>query len=124
MHLASKSSITCSLGSRISGNPPTEPFQPSAEARHHLSVALDSGTTVVAFAIAVHYSHPDKKRPEMWINEVGLAPPYRGRGVAKQLLNALFKSARDAGCKEAWVLTERSNTPARVGGNAHFRVMF
>lgn len=82
-----------------------------SDLRHHLSVALDSGT-VVAFASAVHYFHPDKKRPEMWINEVGVAPPYRGRGLAKRLLNALFEAARDADCLEVWVLTERSNTPA------------
>src|SRR5690554_1295594 len=40
--------------------------------RHHLVVAIDTGT-VVGFVSAVHYVHPDKPAPEMWINEVGVA---------------------------------------------------
>jgi hypothetical protein len=33
-----------------------------------------AGDTVVGFASAVHYVHPDKA-PELWINEVGVAEP-------------------------------------------------
>ena len=43
-----------------------------ADRRHHLAVALD-GDLVVGMASAVHYVHPDKP-PELWINEVGVAP--------------------------------------------------
>jgi GNAT superfamily N-acetyltransferase len=91
-----------------------------ADARHHLAVAIDEGV-VVGFASAVHYLHPDKPRPEMWINEVGVAPTHRGRGIARAILRALLDTARGLGCTEAWVLTDRGNTPARklyasVGG--------
>lgn len=40
--------------------------------RHHLAVAIEAGL-VVGVASAVHYVHPDKS-PELWINEVGVAP--------------------------------------------------
>jgi GNAT superfamily N-acetyltransferase len=78
--------------------------------RHHIAVALDDGL-VVGFASAVHYIHPDK-RPELWINEVGLAPTHRRRGLGKVLLNALFQVGRAHHCTVAWVLTDRSNVSA------------
>ncbi len=82
-----------------------------ADERHHLAVALDGGL-VVGMASAVHYVHPDKG-PELWINEVGVAPAHRSRGVGRALLEALFERGRARGCTEAWVLTEEENTAAR-----------
>jgi GNAT superfamily N-acetyltransferase len=92
-----------------------------ADPRHHLAVALE-GDLVIGFASAVYYVHPDKPRPECWINEVGVAPAWQAHGVGKALLHALLEAARKAGCAEAWVLTDRSNAPAMrlyasVGGS-------
>lgn len=81
-----------------------------ADPRHHLAVARASGR-IVGFASAVHYVHPDK-RPELWVNEVGVAPTHQRKGLAKQLLRAVFDAGRSVGCLQAWVLTERSNTSA------------
>jgi ribosomal protein S18 acetylase RimI-like enzyme len=78
--------------------------------RHHLAVAIDEDV-VVGFASAVHYIHPDKPA-ELWINEVGVAPTHRNRGVARALLELIFGVGRREGCSTAWVLTERENTPA------------
>ncbi len=78
--------------------------------RHHLAVATYEGR-VVGFASAVHYLHPDKD-PELWINEVGVAPGHRGQGLGKKLLLALLQLAGELGCREAWVLTERENGAA------------
>lgn len=82
-----------------------------ADPRHHLAVALE-GERVVGFASGVHYLHPDKPRPEFWINEVGVAPTHQGQGIGKDLLQALLAVAKGLGCAEAWVLTERDNLPA------------
>jgi aminoglycoside 6'-N-acetyltransferase I len=87
--------------------------------RHHLAVAVE-GELVVGFASGVHYVHPDKP-PELWVNEVGVSPAQRNRGVGRRLLAALFERARAIGCAQAWVGTERANAPARrlytaVGG--------
>ncbi|HEV2706947.1 MAG TPA: GNAT family N-acetyltransferase [Pyrinomonadaceae bacterium] len=78
--------------------------------RHHLAVAIDE-EVVVGFASAVSYIHPDKPA-ELWINEVGVSPTHHRRGVARALLESLFRVGRQEGCSTAWVLTERENTPA------------
>ena len=82
-----------------------------ADSRHHLAVAIEDGW-VVGFVSAVHYVHPDKPRPELWINEIGVAATHRGRGLGTRLLRAVFDLARGLGCAEAWVLTDRVNTAA------------
>jgi ribosomal protein S18 acetylase RimI-like enzyme len=78
--------------------------------RHHLAVALESGT-VVGFASGVHYVHPDKPA-ELWINEVGVAPTHQRQGLGRKLLQALFARGRELGCREAWVLTSPANGAA------------
>ena len=75
---------------------------------------------MVGMASGVHYVHPDKA-PELWINEVGVAPTHEGRGIGRQLLRALFAHGRALGCTEAWLGTEPDNARARrlyaaVGG--------
>ena len=50
--------------------------------RHHLVAAIDRGV-VVGFASAVHYVQSDKRSPEMWINEVGVATTHRGQRRGK-----------------------------------------
>lgn len=97
--------------------------------RHHLVVAVEEGL-VVGFVSAVHYVHPDKQRPELWINEVGVSETRRRRGVANRMLNSILEVGRAAGCAEAWVLTDHENTAARqlyaaIGGEAPVdQVMF
>lgn len=82
-----------------------------SDPRHHLAVATENNV-VVGFASGVHYIHPDKPAPELWVKEVGVAPTHRSQGVGKALMQALLKAAQDAGCVEAWVLTDRDNMPA------------
>ena len=78
--------------------------------RHHLAVAIDAGV-VVGFASAVHYVHPDKA-PELWVNEVGVAPSHRRQGVAERLLRTLFTRGAQLGCRTGWVLTSPANMGA------------
>jgi ribosomal protein S18 acetylase RimI-like enzyme len=79
--------------------------------RHHIVVALD-GELVVGFASAVHYVHPDKA-PELWINEVGVAPTHQRRGIGRRVMMAVLAHGRALGCTEAWVGTEETNFAAR-----------
>ncbi len=84
-----------------------------ADPRHHIAVAIDDESgQVVGMASGVHYVHPDKP-PELWVNEVGVAPAYQGRGMGRRILAALLAHARTLGCREAWVLTSYGNTTAR-----------
>ena len=89
--------------------------------RHRLVVALDNNV-VVGFVSGVIYVHPDKPAPELWINEIGVAPTHQRQGIGKRLLQAMLEEARQSGCAEAWVLTERTNAAAMamytsVGGD-------
>jgi ribosomal protein S18 acetylase RimI-like enzyme len=81
-----------------------------ADPRHHIAVACEAGQ-VVGFVSAVDYVHPDKPR-ELFINEVGVAPTHQRQGLATRLLSAVLEAGRAAGCRQAWVLTERSNAAA------------
>lgn len=81
-----------------------------ADPRHHIVVALE-GELIIGFASAVHYVHPDKS-PQLWVNEVAVAPRHRRSGLAKRMLHALFDAGRAIGCSQAWVLTDRSNVAA------------
>jgi aminoglycoside 6'-N-acetyltransferase I len=82
-----------------------------ADPRHRFVVALD-GDLVVGFVSAVIYVHPDKSAPEMWINEIGVAPSHQRQGIGKSLMQAILEEAKRSGCTEAWVLTDRANIPA------------
>ena len=100
-----------------------------ADPRHHLVVAIDQGL-VVGMVSGVHYVHPDKP-PELWINELGVAPTHRCQGIAKALMHSLLKIGGRLDCREACVLTDRSNSAAikvyeTAGGvqNRQDQVMF
>ena len=82
-----------------------------ADPRHRLVVALDQNI-LVGFVSAVIYVHLDKSRPELWINEIGVAPTHQKQGIGKSLMQAILEVAKQAGCSEAWVLTDRANLPA------------
>ena len=82
-----------------------------ADPRHRLVVAMDKDL-VVGFVSAVIYVHPDKPAPELWINEIGVTPTHQGRGIGKALMQAMLAEAKQSGCSEAWVLTDRTNLPA------------
>ena len=99
-----------------------------ADPHHHLVVAIEDGV-VIGFASAIDYVHPDKPRPELWIDEVGVAPERHGRGVGKAIVRGMLDVARALGCGEAWVLTDRSNAAALrlyggTGGRDSDCVMF
>lgn len=82
-----------------------------ADPRHHLAVAIEDNL-VVGFVSALHYVHPDKPHPELWINEVSVAENHRRQGLGKRLLLAIFEVVRGLGCVDAWVLSDRENTVA------------
>ena len=82
-----------------------------SDRRHHMIVARDEGV-VVGMISAVDYVHPDKA-PQLWINEVGVAPSHQRRGIARRLMDAMLRHGRTIGCTEAWLGTEVDNEAAR-----------
>jgi ribosomal protein S18 acetylase RimI-like enzyme len=105
-------SILMNVAPQVFDNAPDEELTKEflADPRHHIAVAIEHGL-VVGFASGVHYVHPDKP-PELWINEVGLAPTHRRRGLGKAVIRALFEVGRSHHCTTAWVLTYRNNAAA------------
>jgi ribosomal protein S18 acetylase RimI-like enzyme len=83
-----------------------------ADPRLHLAVAVEQ-ETVVGFASAVDYVHPDKPR-ELWINEVAVASGHRQAGIGTGIIEALLAEAASMGCTEAWVLTDADNAAANA----------
>ncbi len=75
-----------------------------ADPRLHMAVAI-VGTQIVGMITGMHYHHPDKP-PQMWINELGVAEPFRRRGIATALMQALSQHARGLDCKEIWVVAD------------------
>src|ERR1700754_4109421 len=82
-----------------------------AEPGHHMLVALQAGEVVAQVAAVIH-RHPDKPT-ELYIDEVGVAPAWQCRGVARRMLDEMFALGKSLGCEEAWVGTEVDNVPAR-----------
>lgn len=82
-----------------------------ADSSHFIAVAIDRGV-VVGFGTANEYLHPDKP-VQFWVQEMGVAPPYRRRGIGTRLLGMLLDVARERGHEEAWLGTEYDNAPAR-----------
>jgi ribosomal protein S18 acetylase RimI-like enzyme len=94
-----------------------EPVRPErlaaylAEPGHVMLVAL-VGKIVVGQCAAVVHRHPDKVT-ELYIDEVGVAPAFQRKGIARDMVERMLAIGKDLGCGEAWVGTEPDNLPAR-----------
>ena len=84
-----------------------------AEPANHLLIAYDEAGTPVGFVSGVELTHPDKGT-EMFLYELGVDEPARGRGVGRTLVDALAAAAREAGCYDMWVLADADNAAARA----------
>jgi ribosomal protein S18 acetylase RimI-like enzyme len=82
-----------------------------AEPGHFMFVAM-AGDEVVGQCAAVIHRHPDKAT-ELYVDEVGVAPGFTRRGIARKMLDAMFALGKSLGCEEAWVGTEHHNNAAR-----------
>lgn len=96
------------------------PIRPEARAAfladpRHLMMLAEAGGRVVGMASGTELLHPDK-RPQLFINEVGVAPAWRRRGIGRALVATLLEAARARGCDGAWLGTATDN----ADGNACF----
>ena len=83
-----------------------------ADDRHHLLIARLDGTPV-GMATGVEMTHPDKGT-EMFLYELGVDEPFRGRGIGRALVAALADLARERGCHGMWTVTDADNTGSRA----------
>jgi ribosomal protein S18 acetylase RimI-like enzyme len=83
-----------------------------SDPRHVMVLAVEAGM-VVGMASGVEYFHPDK-RPQMWINEVGVAATHRRRGIGRALTVALIGEAKSRGCVYVWLGTNSDNDAGKA----------
>jgi ribosomal protein S18 acetylase RimI-like enzyme len=90
---------------------PTQAAAYAAAPGHMMLIALDEDLVVGQISGMIHYgiNHP----PELYIDNLGVEPSHQRRGIARSLLDRLVEFGRGQGCKQAWVLTETDNEPAR-----------
>jgi len=79
--------------------------------RHIMVLAVDENE-VVGMASGVEYFHPDKQT-QLWINEVGVTPAKRNRGIGRALVKDLIAIAKQKGCKYSWLGTDIDNHAAQ-----------
>lgn len=94
---------------------PIEPDRLSAflaDPLHFLAVARTDGLVVGQVRGMVHLQ-PDGPS-QLYIDNLGVAPDYQRRGIARALLREALCWGREVGCEEAWVATELDNQPARA----------
>jgi ribosomal protein S18 acetylase RimI-like enzyme len=77
---------------------------------HHLFLAYEGGVPV-GFVSGVETVHPDKGT-EMFLYELGVAEPFRRRGVGRALVRELAALARERGCHGMWVGVDAGNDVA------------
>jgi ribosomal protein S18 acetylase RimI-like enzyme len=82
-----------------------------AQGLNELLIAYVDGEPA-GFVSATELSHPDQAQPELFLNELGVAEAYRGRGVGRALVERLWEVARERGCRGMWVLTDDANVAA------------
>ncbi len=84
----------------------------------HVMYYAKAGDSVVGMVSGVEYFHPDKPA-QLWINEIGVAGPYRNRGIGRQLLGALIDYARANDLSSAWLGTDLDNFVAQRCFESH-----
>ena len=76
-----------------------------------LIVAVDGDLVVGQVKAAVHM-HPDKA-PDLYVDEVSVAPTHRRRGIARMMLDETERWARERGCADIWLAANPDNVAAR-----------
>jgi ribosomal protein S18 acetylase RimI-like enzyme len=78
---------------------------------HLLMVAIADGLVVGQIAGHVHL-HIDAE-PDLYVDNLGVAPAWQRQGIARRLLEGLRDWGRGHGCAQVWIVTETDNLPAQ-----------
>lgn len=79
-------------------------------AHHALFVALEDECVVGQIRGMVH--HQPDRAPDLYVDNLGVAPPKQRRGIATRLTLELLRWGRESGCETVWVATETDNDTA------------
>jgi ribosomal protein S18 acetylase RimI-like enzyme len=77
---------------------------------HLMVVAMMEARVVGQVGGYVHH-HLDQPS-ELYIDNLGVTPSHRRRGVADRLLDEIQAWGKELGCHDAWIVTHPDNLPA------------
>ncbi len=77
-----------------------------------LIVAVYDQQVIGQISAYVH-SHPDQGS-DIYIDNLGVAPTFQRRGIARCLVDEVFAWGKAFGCQQAWIVTDIDNSAARA----------
>ncbi|MEM1288997.1 MAG: GNAT family N-acetyltransferase [Pseudomonadota bacterium] len=83
---------------------------------HALFVARNRGL-VVGQLLAMTQFQADRP-PQLYIDNLGVAPDFKRKGIARSLFDAAMAWGKDNGCDGVWLATDVGNAEARGFYNA------
>lgn len=83
------------------------------ESPGHLMIIAVRGTQVIGQIAAYVHSHPDQAA-DVYIDNLGVAPPFQRRGVARRLVDEVLAWGKTLECHQAWIVTDTENRAARA----------
>lgn len=78
---------------------------------HALFLAMGGGVVVGQLLAMIQFQAD--RAPQLYIDNLGVAPPFKRQGVARHLFDAAMVWGRDGGCDSVWLATDVGNTEAQ-----------
>lgn len=79
---------------------------------HALFIARGGGVIIGQLLAMVQFQAD--RAPQLYIDNLGVAPGFKRQGIARELFNAAMVWGRDAGCETLWLATDVANDEARA----------
>ncbi|EJC83294.1 acetyltransferase [Rhizobium leguminosarum bv. trifolii WSM2297] len=79
----------------------------------HLMILAVYGKQVIGQVAAYVHCHPDQAS-DVYIDNLGVAPAFQRRGVARRLVDDVFACGKTLGCHQVWIVTDTENDAARA----------
>ena len=83
------------------------------ESPGHLMIIAVCGKQVIGQVAAYVHNHPDQAS-DVYIDNLGVAPPFQRRGVARRLVDEVFAWGKTLDCQQAWIVTDAENNAAQA----------
>ena len=99
-------------GSFFSGPPTDAYFEKLLSNPHFVMLVARINATVVGGLAAYELVKYEQERSEFYIYDLAVAEPFRRRGIARTLIEALKPIARSAGAWVIFVQADREDEPA------------
>ncbi|MBV8036585.1 GNAT family N-acetyltransferase [Roseateles sp.] len=80
----------------------------------HALVAVDEHGTLLGLVHYLYHRSTTRIEPTCYLQDLFTAPPARGRGAGRALIEAVYAAAREAGVKRVYWQTQTTNAAGRA----------